>query len=266
MTPHVFRQHVRTGEFTGHTSGVCDGFLQANILIVPSRVASDFHRYCTSNPRPCPLVSVSKLGEPSLPELGKYIDIRTDLPGYRIFADGNVAEASDIADVWRDDLVTFALGCSFTFERVLLNNGIHLWHVENGRNVAMYRTNMMTEPVGPFSGPMVVSMRPIGRDMIKKTIRICGDFPNAHGAPVHWGDPSAIGIDDLDAPEWGDTAPVAEGEVPVFWACGVTSQVSLEKADLDFCISHKPGCMLVTDVPEIGVQEMPQAHQKRAGA
>ena len=242
------RLGARSGTLASHTSGAAPGFVQGNVAIVPARDAAAFEEYCRANPQPCPLLAVGRPGDPALPTLGHDIDIRTDLPRYRIYRDGALAEqVSDVSALWRDDLVTFVLGCSFTFERALMQAGIPLRHVQEGRNVAMYRSSIPTVSVGPFGGPMVVSMRPVAAAEVERAAAVTARFPEQHGAPVHSGDPAAIGIHDLARPDYGDAVAVHPGEVPVFWACGVTSQAALERARLPFFIAHAPGCMLVTD-------------------
>jgi uncharacterized protein YcsI (UPF0317 family) len=243
---------IREGQFAENTAGVSAGFLQANLVVLPYQSAFDFLTFCQRNPKPCPLLAVGKPGDPSLPTLGDDIDIRSDVSRYRVFRDGNlVEEVSDIRDIWRDDLVTFAIGCSFSWEEALVDEGVPVRHVEQGRNVSMYRTNVATESAGPFAGDLVVSMRPLRPDHAIRAIQITSRFPLAHGAPVHFGDPEAIGITDLAKPDYGDAVEIRGDEVPVFWACGVTPQVAILGAGLDFCVTHMPGCMLVTDVPSV---------------
>ncbi len=245
------RAHIRACAYSGHTAGLGGKTLQANLAILSSKNALDFMRFCQRNPKPCPLVGVSDTGNPMMTTLGWDIDIRTDLPGYYVYRDGHrSASVEDIRDLWTEDMVAFAIGCSFTFEHALLDAGIPLWHIENNTTVPMFRTNIMTVPAGPFSGQTVVSMRAIARDDVKEVIEISRRFPMAHGAPLHVGDPAEIGIQDLNMPEWGDPAPVGPGQVPVFWACGVTPQVAIMRARLPLCITHKPGAMLITDVPD----------------
>ena len=244
----LLREAARAGRLDGHTSGAAAGFVQGNVAIVPAAVAPAFEAYCRANWQPCPLLAVGQPGDPSLPGLGAGIDIRTDLPRYRVYRGGALAdECTDVRALWRDDLVTFVIGCSFTFERALMQGGIPLRHVQQGRNVAMYRSTLETAAVGPFGGPMVVSMRPMPAADVDRARAITARFPNQHGAPVHAGDPAAIGIADLARPDYGDAIEVKAGEVPVFWACGVTSQAALERARLPFFLAHAPGCMLVTD-------------------
>ena len=222
--------------------------MQGNVAIVPATHAAQFEAFCRANWQPCPLLAVGRPGDPSLPTLGRGIDIRHDLPRYRIYRDGALSELrTDVADLWSEDLVTFVIGCSFTFERALVQAGLPLRHVQQGRNVAMYRSSIETNAVGPFGGPMVVSMRPIPTQDAARAGEITARFPDQHGAPVHVGDPAAIGIANLARPDYGDAVDVLPGETAVFWACGVTSQAALERARLPFFIAHAPGCMLVTD-------------------
>ena len=249
--PAAVRQAIRDGRFTGTTAGLAPGVLQVNLAIMPERYGLDFMRYCQRNPKPCPLAGVSETGDPALPTLGRDIDLRHDLPAYNIYRHGRLAgSATDIADLWQDDFVAFAIGCSFTFERALVAAGVPVRHVAQGTTVPMYRSAIQTVPAGPFGGPMVVSMRPIPAGQVALAREISGRYPVAHGAPVHAGDPAEIGIADIAAPDWGDPSPLRAGEVPVFWACGVTPQVALEQARLPLCITHKPGHMLVTDVAD----------------
>lgn len=245
------RARIRTGAHDAHTAGLAPGRLQCNLAILPEAYALDFLRFCQRNPKPCPLVGVGDTGDPMLPTLGRDIDIRTDVPRYRVFRDGEFAqELTDITALWSDELVTVALGCSFTFENALIRDGIPVRHIEMGRNVPMFRTNIDLVPAGPFSGQMVVTMRPLRADQIDRARAISARYPQAHGAPIAVGDPSALGIADLDRPDYGDPVEVRPGEVPVFWACGVTPQNVLRAAELPICITHAPGHMLVTDVPE----------------
>lgn len=242
------RAAVRRGRYAGQTAGLGGRNLQANVAIMAAEYARDFLHFCRRNPKPCPLVGVSAAGDPALPALGD-IDIRTDVPAYHIYRDGRLDRvADDIRDVWQDDFVAFALGCSFTFERALSDAGIALMNVARDKVVPMYRTNIETAPVGPFGGSMVVSMRAIPAAQVELATRISRKYPHAHGGPVHCGDPAAIGIADLGAPHWGDAAPLPAGTTPVFWACGVTPQVAIERAAIPLVITHKPGHMLITDV------------------
>jgi uncharacterized protein YcsI (UPF0317 family) len=248
-SPQALREKIRRGEHTGNTSGYAPGHVQCNIVILPAEQANDFLRFCQLNPKPCPLIAMANSpGDHSLPPLGD-IDIRSDVPGYRVFRDGElVDELTDVTDLWREDLVTFALGCSFSFEEALLADGLEVRNVTEGVNVPMFRTNIDCTPAGVFAGKMVVSMRPfVARDAIR-AVQICTRFPSVHGAPVHLGDPALIGIDDIQRPDYGEAVSLGENELPVFWACGVTPQVALEAARPPFAITHSPGCMLVTDL------------------
>ncbi len=249
--PTGIREEIRRDIYRSHTAGLGAGFLQANIAIMPSEFALDFMRFCQRNPKPCPLTGVSDTGNPMMFTMGNDIDIRTDVPAYNIYRQGKLESTVDnIQNIWKDDLIAFALGCSFTFERALQVAGIRLWHIENDSTVPMFRTSVETVPSGPFRGPMVVSMRAIPEHQIETAIEVSRKYPLAHGAPVHWGDPAEIGINDVNLPDWGNAAPVEDGFVPVFWACGVTPQAAIEQAKLPLCITHKPGHMLITDVPE----------------
>jgi uncharacterized protein YcsI (UPF0317 family) len=217
-------------------------------VILPDAWAADFLRFCQANPRPCPLLACSpSAGDPTLPTLGD-IDLRSDLPSYRVFRDGRLMEEiPDITPLWRDDFVGFALGCSFSFEEALIEGGLDVRNLSEGVNVPMYRTSIPCQSAGPFAGTMVVSMRPFRAADAIRAIQICSRFPAVHGAPVHFGDPAEIGVADLQRPDFGDAVTIREGEVPVFWACGVTPQVALERAAPPIAITHSPGCMLVTD-------------------
>lgn len=245
----ALRARMRSGELTRHTSGLADDLVQCNLVVLPAADAQDFLLYCQRNPRPCPLVAVGEPGNPALPTIGSGIDLRSDLPQFRVWRDGElVDEPNDVQALWRDDLVAFAIGCSFSFEWAMRAEGIRLRHVEQNRNVAMYRTSIATESAGAFGGHMVVSMRPLVAADAIRAVQITSRFPEVHGAPVHIGDPSLIGIRDLGRPEFGDAVDVLPNELPVFWACGVTPQVALQQARPKFCITHAPGAMLITDL------------------
>lgn len=243
------RQRIRTGGYTGPTSGLAPGNVQANLVILPRDLAHDFLRFAQANPKPCPVLAVSETGSPAFPTLGADLDIRTDIPKYRVWRNGElVAEPTDIRDVWRDDLVSFAIGCSFSFEEALIEDGIEVRHIACGTNVPMYRTNIPTTPAGPFHGPLVVSMRPLKPKDAIRAIQITSRFPSVHGAPVHIGLPGSIGIADIAKPDYGDAVPIGADELPVFWACGVTPQAVIAQVKPEFCITHAPGCMLITDL------------------
>lgn len=246
--PVACRKAIRAGHWARHTSGLAPGCVQANLAILPRDLAAEFLLFCQRNPKPCPLLSVADPGDWRLPALGTDLDLRTDLPGYRIWRDGElVAEVDDLRAWWRDDLVSFAIGCSFSFEQAILDAGIPMRHISEGRNVAMYETSIETIPAGRFHGPMVVSMRPFRPADAITAIVLSSRFPSVHGAPVHIGSPSQIGIADLARPDYGDAIEVRPDETPVFWACGVTPQAVIRRARPSFCITHAPGSMLITD-------------------
>jgi uncharacterized protein YcsI (UPF0317 family) len=249
MLPSVVARHAcRTG-MASTTAGVANGFVQGNLAILPEKLAGAFHRFCQLNPKPCPIIGMSEVGDFRIPSLGIDLDIRTDVPRYRVWRDGEVVEEpTDIMAHWRDDLVAFVLGCSFSFEEALLADDLPLRHIECGVRVPMYRTNIACSPSGPFAGPMVVSMRPLKPADAIRAVQITTRFPSVHGAPVHLGHPHSIGISDIAKPDYGDAVPIAPDEIPVFWACGVTPQAVIAAAKLPFAITHAPGLMLVTDL------------------
>lgn len=243
------RLQARSRQLNLPTAGLAPGFVQANLAILPKVLADDFLRFCQRNPKPCPLLAVADPGSVRLPGLGDDLDIRTDVPRYRVWRNGElVDEPTDVSTCWRDDLVSFAIGCSFSFEEALMAEGIEVRHVTQGVNVPMYRTHIATQAAGPFSGPLVVSMRPFkARDAIR-AIQITSRYPAVHGAPVHIGNPALIGITDLGQPDYGDAVRVDGDEIPVFWACGVTPQSVVAASRPEFCITHAPGYMLLTDL------------------
>lgn len=242
------RQAARSGRLTGPTSGLAPGFVHANLVVLPHALAFDFLLFCTRNPKPCPVLYVTEPGIPQ-PSIASNADLRTDLPRYRVYQNGElIDEPGDLERWWRSDLVSFLLGCSFTFEKALLDAGIPVRHLEQGCNVPMYRTTLACRPAGVLRGPMVVSMRPMTPAQAILAAAVCARFPHAHGAPVHMGDPAAIGIRDLASPDYGDPVELRFGEVPVFWACGVTPQAIAQEQRLPFLITHKPGHMFVTDL------------------
>ncbi len=242
------RLACRNGQIGSNTAGLAPGFVQGNLAILPRDLAADFLLFCQMNPKPCPVVGVAAPGSPHIPALGADLDLRSDLPRYRIWRDGELTEeVTDISTQWRDDLVSFVLGCSFSFEEALMAGGLRLRHIEEQRNVPMYRTNIACTPAGAFHGPLVVSMRPYAPADAIRAIQITTRFPAVHGAPVHLGRPDLIGIDDLAAPDYGEAVTVRDDEMPVFWACGVTPQSVIRAARPPFAITHAPGCMLVTD-------------------
>ena len=247
-TPQGVRLAIRRGEVTGPTSGMADGYVQGNLAILPKDLAADFHRFCHLNPKPCPLLAASEPGDWRIPSLAADMDLRTDVPRYRVWQNGElVDEPTDVVRWWRDDLVAFVLGCSLSFEAALIEDGIPIRHIEQGCAVSMYRTSIATNPAGPFHGPMVVSMRPMTPARAIRAIQITTRFPAVHGAPVHIGRPDLIGIADLAKPDYGDPVPIGADEIPVFWACGVTPQSVIATVRPEFCITHYPGSMIVTD-------------------
>jgi uncharacterized protein YcsI (UPF0317 family) len=247
--PREVRLAIRSGRYRGNTAGLAPGHVQGNVCILPKEYAEDFRLFCERNPKPCPLLAMSEPGNPILPTLGHDVDIRTDVSGYRVFRDGKpTGEVADIRDLWRPDLVTFILGCSFSFEQALMEAGLRLRYVDEGKNVPMFRTNVDTVPAGRFRGKLVVSMRPFKPAEAIRAVEITSRYPRVHGSPVHLGRPDLIGISDLSKPWAGDASTVRDDELPVFWACGITPQSVVLDAKPSFCITHTPGHMLVTDL------------------
>lgn len=242
------RELIRSGRHRGPTAHLAPGHVQANLAVVPRALAFDFLLFATRNPKPCPLIEVIDVGvEAKRSAPGS--DLRTDLPGYRLFVDGrHVDSAPDATGWWRDDMVAFLFGCSFSFDAALVRAGIPVRHLHLGCNVPMFITNRQCEAAGPFSGPLVVSMRPLPEDLVASATELTESYGHAHGGPVHVGDPADIGIDDVAAPDFGDTVPVLAGEVPAFWACGVTPQLAIAEAEAEVAITHEPGSMFITDL------------------
>lgn len=249
MMPYEFRRAVRNGAFRSPTAGHCGEFAQANLAIMPEAYAHDFLRFCNANPKACPLLAVGDPGAYAIDALGRDLDIRTDVPAYNVYREGRLVErVESLSELWQPDFVVFAIGCSFSFEAMLAREGIPLRHVEEGRNVPMYRTTIPNRRAGVFGGELVVSMRPMrGADAIR-AVQITSRFPGVHGAPIHIGTPSELGIADLGCPDFGDPVTIRDGELPVFWACGVTPQTALMAARLPLAIAHAPGHMLMTDI------------------
>ena len=239
---------MRSGEIDTFTSGMAPGHVQANLVILPGDLAFDFLLFCQRNPKPCPLLEVVEAGSAEPKVFAPGADLRYDLPRYRVYRYGELeAEVTDIADYWQDDMVSFLLGCSFTFDNALINAGISLRHVDQGVNVSMFITNIETAAAGAFSGPMVVSMRPIPTEKVIRAVQVTTRFPAVHGSPIHIGDPAAIGIQDIDRSDMGDPVEVRDGEAPVFWACGVTPQAVAMSSKPPLMITHAPGHMFITD-------------------
>ncbi len=244
-----FRRAVRDGEWTGPTSGIAPGYVQANLVAVPERDAEQFALFCRRNPRACPVIEVLDPGSPVPRRSAPEVDVRRDLPRYRVYRRGElVSEPSTVTSDWREDLVTFLIGCSFTVEPILIAAGIGLRHQEARSNVAMFRTSTRCAPAGQFAGPLVVSMRPVRAENVERAAALTSGFPLSHGAPVHVGDPSEIGIDDVMRPDYGSAVAIEPGEVPVFWACGVTGLAAGVAAGVETMVTHAPGCMLVTSL------------------
>ncbi|MGE4002963.1 MAG: putative hydro-lyase [Planctomycetaceae bacterium] len=248
ITGRDVRRACRGGEWHVPTAGLAPGFAQANLVIVPQAFAADFRLFCERNPQPCPVLEITDPGDPVPHTSAPGADLRTDLPRYRVWEHGVVIdEPTQVADRWRDDLVSFLIGCSFTFDDALLKAGLPVRHVEQNCNVPMYRTNIACREAGAFRGPLVVSMRPFAADEVRRADELTARFTRFHGRPVQIGDPSRIGIADLQTPDFGDVVTMQAGEIPVFWACGVTPQCALIEARLPFAITHCPGHMFVTD-------------------
>lgn len=248
-TPRQFRQLVRQGLHRGPTAGQCEGYVQANLMILPQHYASAFQTFCSLNAKACPLLAVGEPGSWALPSLGSDIDVRVDIPAYSVYKEGKLTETrTDLTDIWQDDLVVFALGCSFSFEFLLHSNKIPVRHVELNGSAPVYITDIPNTSFGPFAGNLAVSMRPLKPSDAIKAIKITSQYPQVHGAPIHFGRPGDIGIKDLDAPDFYGVTDVRAGEVPVFWACGLTPQVAVMTANLPIAIGHAPGHMLVTDM------------------
>ncbi len=248
-TPSEVRALIREGKWRKPTAGLALGFVQANLVILPRELAYDFLLFAQRNPKPCPVIEVTDPGSPDPKLTAPGADLRTDVPKYRIYRSGKLdREVMDLRGVWTSDLVAFLLGCSFTFEAGLLQAGIPVRHIEEGKNVSMFVTSIPCTPAGVFNGPLVVTMRPIPAPMVPRAVQISGRFPAVHGAPVHVGDPAALGIHDLGKPDFGDAVTIRSGEVPVFWACGVTPQAVAMQAKPPLMITHAPGHMFVTDL------------------
>ena len=249
LSPREARLLFRNGQHSGYTSSFCEGYVQGSLCILPREYALDFATYCHRNPKACPLIAIGNVGDPFLPLLGEDLDIRTDVPRYMVFRDGDVVEEPiDVKHLWRDDLIAFVWGCGFSFEHALMEAGVSLRDVARGDNVVMYETNIDTLPVGPFAGKVIVTMRPLNPAHAIRAIEITSRFTSVHGAPIHIGNPGLIGISDLEKPLFNMKSPqVRHDEIPVFWACGVTARLAIHRARLSFCITHKPGSMVIAD-------------------
>ena len=249
MSPAEVRQRIRSGEITFPTAGMCRGYAQANLVILPPEYAADFKEYAEKNPFPCPVLEIIE-GTPETHAMGEGGNIVTDIPEYFIYRNGEFSEkVNDASAFWKEGYVGFLIGCSFSFEEALMKAGIEIRHIATGRNVPMYKTNIQTVKAGPFEGPMVCSMRPMTPENARLAYDITVKFPNVHGAPVHMGDPSVVGVADIMKPDYGEAVEIREGEIPVVWPCGVTPQAAIEAAKPPIVITHSPGHMFITDIP-----------------
>ena len=247
-SPKELRQLIRNREWTSPTSGAAKGYLQANLVMLPREEAFNFLLFCVRNPKPCPILDVLEPGQTE-PTIAPGADLRTDLPRYCIFETGQLKEeVEDVSAVFNENMVCFLLGCSFSFENAMLAAGLPIRNMEEDKNVSMYITNKSCIPAGPFSSRMVVSMRPMTPEQSVRAVQVTTRFHLTHGAPVHLGDPSKIGIENLDKPDFGDAVTIKSDEIPVFWACGVTSQLAARSAPLSRVITHAPGHMFVSDL------------------
>ena len=253
--PADVRKLIREEKITGETSGMCEGYAQANLVVLPRELAFDFLLFATKNPKACPLLEVTNAGDRTLSEIAAGADIATDIPKYCIYKKGELAgEYTNVKDFWREDLVSFLIGCSFSFEGELMRADVPVRQIEEHCNVPMYKTNIPCKSAGVFHGNMVVSMRPIPYELITRAVLVTGAMPKVHGAPIHIGAPEVIGIKDIDQPDFGDRVTIKPGEVPVFWPCGVTPQSVIMASKPDFCITHAPGHMLLTDVKNVNLK------------
>lgn len=255
LSPVELRQLIRRGEYTDQTSGLAPGYTQANLVILPKKLAYDFLLFTQRNPKPCPILEVSDVGSRKLHRFATDIDLANDFPKYRIYRHGVLdQEVTSVEPYWRDDLVSFIIGCSFSFESELITAGIDVRQITEGVNVPMYNTNIALDPAGRFHGNLVVSMRPIPEEQVVTAVKVTAAMPRVHGAPIQIGDPAKIGISDLAHPDYGDAVTIKPGEVPVFWPCGVTPQNVIMQTKPDFVITHSPGHMLVTDVKNVSLK------------
>lgn len=249
MSPCEVRKLIKEQKITGQTSGMCAGYAQANLCILPKDLAFDFLLFCTRNPRPCPILEVGDAGLRLIKTMADNADVATDFPKYRVWKNGVLTEEkTDISDIWQDDFIYFLIGCSFSFEAELLEAGIPVRHIEEGKNVPMFNTNIELQKAGIFAGNMVVSMRPIPYELVVKAVNVTAAMPRVHGAPIHIGNPELIGIKDITHPDYGDAVTIKDGEIPVFWPCGVTPQNAVMNAKPPLAITHSPGHMFITDI------------------
>jgi uncharacterized protein YcsI (UPF0317 family) len=255
LSPVELRHLIRQGKYTDQTSGLAPGYTQANLVILPKKLAYDFLLFTQRNPKPCPVLEVSDVGSRKLHRFATDIDLANDFPKYRIYRHGKLdREVTSVEDYWRDDLVSFIIGCSFSFEAELIAAGIEVRQITEGVNVPMYNTNITLDPAGRFHGNLVVSMRPIPEEQVVTAVKVTAAMPQVHGAPIQIGDPAKIGISELAHPDYGDAVTIKPGEVPVFWPCGVTPQNVIMQTKPDFVITHSPGHMLITDVKNVSLK------------
>jgi len=249
LNPKEIRTLIRKGKWDKPTAGLAMGYAQANLVILPQKHAFDFLLFCQRNPKPCPLLEVLEPGKFRTEFLSSDAEIRTDIPRYNIYRKGKLeTTVTEIKSLWKPDFVTFLLGCSFSFEEALLRSKIPIRHIEENKNVPMFITNISCKPAGTFHGPLVVTMRPVPPDKVTRAVQITARYASVHGAPIHIGDPSKIGIKNMSKPDFGDPVTIKKGEIPVFWACGVTPQAVVMRAKPEFCITHTPGHMFISDV------------------
>ncbi len=255
MHPQEVKKLIREGKIDFQTSGMCNGYAQANLCILPEDYAFDFLLFCLRNPKPCPVLEVGDVGSKDIREMANGGDICKDFPKYRIWKDGKlIKEVTDITDYWQNNFVYFLIGCSFSFESEMLEADIPVRHIEEKRNVPMFNTNIELRPAGKFHGNMVVSMRPIPDELVVKSVNVTAAMPRVHGAPIHIGNPEFIGISDISKPDYGDSVTVNPGETPVFWACGVTPQNAVMQTKPPIAITHAPGHMFITDVKNVSLK------------
>lgn len=249
LEPLKIRQMIRDGKIKSNTAGMCHGYVQGNLVILPKSHAYDFLLFAQRNPKQCPILEVSDMGSREFTKMAPGSDITTDIPKYRVYKKGELyGEFEDIKSFWKDDFVSFLIGCSFTFESALIDEGIEVRHISEEKNVPMYITNIQCEKAGIFEGPTVVSMRPLPSSEVVRAVQITSRYPGVHGSPIHVGDPKSIGIEDINNPDFGDAVDIKNKEIPVFWACGVTPQAVAMKVKPEIMITHAPGYMFITDM------------------
>ncbi|MBQ0110651.1 MAG: putative hydro-lyase [Oscillospiraceae bacterium] len=263
MSPAQVRERIRNREITFPTAGMAAGYAQANLVILQKEYAEDFEKFCANNPFPCPVLEVLS-GDPHTKFMGEGGNIVTDIPEYFIYRNGVLCEkVNDASAFWQDDMVGFLIGCSFSFEEALIRENIEVRHIAQGRNVPMFKTSIQTVPAGPFCGPMVCSMRPMTPENARRAYDITVKMPNVHGAPVQIGEPEKIGVLDLQKPDYGQAVDIYEGEVPVFWPCGVTPQAAVENAKPPIVITHSPGHMFITDIKNSELNDFLEARKNK---